>query len=321
MNRFSSKMSEDLENMIALKVATHHSESTYIERAKAFDGFCMGKYPDAELIVKEIVLDWVKDALDSHTRNVAHSRIAFARTFAQYQKAIEKEPYIPPKNMLNGNTLFIPYIMTDEELKMLFDKVDTNTSGTKFERVLLSIYFRLTYTCGLRPNESRMIKRADVDLNSGEIRIVNSKWNRSRTVIMSDDMCKAAKKYANYRDLKFPDCEYFFPTHDGGTYTAARMLSKLKKFYELSRPDIPKELLPTVRVYDFRFATAVLNNWIDEKIDINTRLPYLQTYMGHKNISATAYYIHLLPENLVKSSGIDWEKLNAVIPEVEPWEE
>lgn len=323
MSQFFSKMSGDLENMIALKVATNHSESTYIERAKTFDRFCAETYPDAELVTREIILDWVKDALDNHTRNVAHSRIAFTRTFAQYQKAIGKEPYIPPKNMLNGSTLFIPYIMTDEELKILFEKIDQNTSGTKFERILLSTYFRLTYTCGLRPHESRMIKRADVDLNSGEIRIVNSKWNRSRTVIMSDDMCSAAKKYANYRDLKFPDCEYFFPTHSGGTYTAARMLSKFKKFYELSRPDIPKELLPAVRVYDLRhrFATAVLNNWIDEKMDIHARLPYLQTYMGHKNISATAYYIHLLPENLVKSSGIDWEKLNAIIPEVEPWEE
>lgn len=28
--------------------------------------------------------------------------------------------------------------------------------------------------------------------------------------------------------------------------------------------------------------------------------------MGHKDWEATAYYIHLLPEKLVKSAGIDW---------------
>lgn len=131
------------------------------------------------------------------------------------------------------------------------------------------------------------------------------------------------EKYATKRDIKFPESEYFFPTNSGGLHTAAHMAYRFKKFYAASHPDIPKELLPAVRVYDLRhrFATAVLNKWLDEKIDINARLPYLQAYMGHKNISSTAYYIHLLPENLTKSAGVDWKHLNAMIPEVEPWEE
>ena len=101
------------------------------------------------------------------------------------------------------------------------------------------------------------------------------------------------------------------------------MQNRFKKFYELSRPDIPKELLPAIRVYDLRhrFATAVITRWLDNKVDINSRLAYLQTYMGHKEIASTAYYIHLLPENLTKSAGVDWKNLNAVIPEMKPWEE
>jgi len=42
--------------------------------------------------------------------------------------------------------------------------------------------------------------------------------------------------------------------------------------------------------------------------------------MGHKELAATAYYIHLLPENLVRSSGIDWDSMNRLVPEVELWE-
>lgn len=51
-----------------------------------------------------------------------------------------------------------------------------------------------------------------------------------------------------------------------------------------------------------------------------SRLPYLRTYMGHKELSATAYYIHLLLENLVKSAGIDWDSTRVMLPEVELWE-
>ena len=46
-------------------------------------------------------------------------------------------------------------------------------------------------------------------------------------------------------------------------------------------------------------------------------LPFLREYMGHKNLSETAYYIHILPENLIKSPAIDWDKFNAMFQEVE----
>ena len=86
---------------------------------------------------------------------------------------------------------------------------------------------------------------------------------------------------------------------------------------------IDKELLPSVRIYDLRhrFASARLNQWLDNGEDLFSKLPYLRTYMGHTNLSSTVYYIHLLPENLVKSAGIDWNFLRQMIPEVELWDE
>ena len=57
--------------------------------------------------------------------------------------------------------------------------------------------------------------------------------------------------------------------------------------------------------------------WLDEGKDLYNMLPYLRTYMGHSSLSQTAYYIHILPENLMKSRKIDWDKLNDIIPEDE----
>lgn len=324
MERFNSRFADDLEHMISLKVATNFCESTYLERAKTFDSFCERQFPENDLLTETIVLAWVKDALDCRTRNAAHSRLSFCRTLGEYQKAIGKTPYIPSKNMLSGKSMFVPYIFTDEELTALFEVIDAyQKRSNPFEGVLLSVYFKLCYTCGLRPYECRVLERVNVDLNSGELRIINTKWNKSRTIIVSDEMLELMRKYAFQRDVKFPESEYFFPARDGGVYSATRIQNRFKKFYELSRPDVPKELLPAVRVYDLRhrFATAVINKWLDEQMDINARLPYLQAYMGHKEIASTAYYIHLIPENLAKTAGVDWKNLNAVIPEVESWEE
>ena len=90
-----------------------------------------------------------------------------------------------------------------------------------------------------------------------------------------------------------------------------------------SNPGVDPDMLPPVGIYDLRhrFASAALGRWLDNGENLFNRLPYLRAYMGHKELSATVYYIHLLPENLVKSAGIDWDSLRQMIPEVELWDE
>ena len=245
MIEFNSKMAFDIKGMIELKTATHFSETTYTDRAKAFDRFCKDHFPEEEVITESITLCWIKDALDHHARNTAHSRIAFIRTLSSYQKALGKNPYVPPANMLNGKSIFVPYIFTYNELKDLFYQIDISEKGTVFERILFSTYFRLAYTCGLRPYEVRTLKRSNVDLNSGEIRIINSKWNRSRTIVMSDDMQNLAKKYANIRDLKYPECEWFFPSHTGvAAIPPVRYRTDLRNFMNYPIRIFPKNFFP-----------------------------------------------------------------------------
>ena len=106
-------------------------------------------------------------------------------------------------------------------------------------------------------------------------------------------------------------------------YHGGRHLQKILNIAERSHPGTDRELLPRVRTYDLRhrFASAALCRWLDEGRNLYNMLPYLRVYMGHKTLAQTAYYIHLLPENLLKSKGIEWDRLNDVIPEAEEWED
>ncbi len=319
--KFISRFADDLDGMIELRVSLGAAESTYMSRAVSFDRYAAENYPLETNLTEPLVLGWIKPDIENPSKS-AHYKAAFARTFGKYLDSIGKPAYIISDTYMAGKSIFMPYIFSDKELAGIFHEIDIYKNPKKpFEEILLSTYFRLMYTCGLRPNEGRNIKRNDVDLDLGEIRILNTKWHKSRTVVMSDDMKVLARNYTNIRDAAFPESEYFFPNPGGGPYTATWFGGKFRKFFALSQPDVPQELLPSIRVYDLRhrFATAVLNRWLDQKVDISSRLPYLQTYMGHKEISATAYYIHLLPENLVKSAGVDWASMNSMIPEVELW--
>lgn len=71
------------------------------------------------------------------------------------------------------------------------------------------------------------------------------------------------------------------------------------------------------RPYDLRhaFATRNLMRWVDEGQNIMVLLPFLSTYMGHSEFDSTLYYIHLLPERIRKSAGIDWRLLSSIYTE------
>ena len=75
-----------------------------------------------------------------------------------------------------------------------------------------------------------------------------------------------------------------------------------------------REALLNALTYDLRhnFATQTLMRWIDEGRDVMALMPYLSTYMGHVSLEETLYYIHLLPERLKSSPGIDWKMLNDI---------
>ena len=48
-------------------------------------------------------------------------------------------------------------------------------------------------------------------------------------------------------------------------------------------------------------------------------LPYLRAHMGHERFADTAYYIHILPENLLCTPSVDWDAIDADVPEVGVW--
>lgn len=322
MRNFTSGFAADLNGMIDFKTALGYAERTFMDRSRQFDCFCVNRYPEATVITEDLAVRWLR--MDENTSpGVIHARAAFLRGFARYQKAIGKHAFVLPDAYISGKRAFIPYLFTTDELSKLFAAIDAYECKTNPLRSRqYQTYFRLTYTCGLRPGEGRVLKREDVNLKTGEVRILNTKWHKSRTVVMSDDMLSLAKEYAAERDAVFPKDDYFFPQQHSKPFSANTMQSKFRMFFALSQPDIPEDLLPAVRVYDLRhrFATTVLNKWLNEKRNLSSRLPYLQTYMGHKNIAATAYYIHLLPEQLVKNAGIDWDSMNAILPRCELWE-
>jgi len=318
MSKFSSTFSAKLDAMLDYRAARGYKRETYLRSLIKFDSFCAEHFPEATELTREIVHAWV----DSETEGT-HSLVGAASTirqFGKYLNAVDEEAYILPDKYAPCKTAFTPYIFTDDELTALFKEVDRlpPSKSEPFLHEIAPVLFRLTYTCGLRPNEGRELLTENVNLHTGEVLITHTKMNKERIVVMSDDMLAMCRHYDIRRNVFSCGSPYFFPASDGEALVNAKILAAFNKAWTAAVCSPQNPAPRSVRVYDLRhrMASACLNRWLDEKQDLMVMLPYLRAYMGHGKLSETAYYIHILPENLIKSAAIDWDVFNAMFPEV-----
>jgi integrase len=315
MNEFKSAFAVQIAEMLEFREAIGYKADTHKAYLLKFDEFCCENYPAATELTERIALAWAEPEQGCGVG--ANQAI---RAFGDYLAAMNEPAYILPEGYTSQKSSFNAYVFTDRELSALFSEIDCvqPSAANPHINIIAPVLFRLTYTCGLRPNESRELLREHVNLETGEIFITNTKKQRERMVVMSDDMLEYARNYETIRRSLADDNLFFFPSAQGTPYSANTIDKLIKSCWTRANPDITKKELPSVRVYDLRhrFASACLNRWLDEKRDLMVMLPYLRAYMGHLRMDDTLYYVRLLPEKLVKSGSINWDALDNMLPEV-----
>lgn len=273
-----------------------------------FIRYCTALYPDASGISQDMVDGW----LLSHPYS-DNSRAAFISRLRQYAKHLVflgYDSFIPDDDYSVRKTRYEPYLFTDEELGALFGAIDRYTgksSGKKYlPEMVIPVYSRMLYCCGMRPQEPPGLLWEDVDLSTGDVYIRQSKQHRDRHITLSGDMrliCEAYDRLSGPR-------RWFFQKTDGTPYNAAwyggifRIVLKDSGIMWRGNP----------RPYDLRhaFASRTMVRWMEEGRDIMVLIPYLSAYMGHSDFSSTLYYIHLLPEKLRSSAGVNREMLGSI---------
>lgn len=310
---FLSQFSSAMEEFIVFRCNLGYKRLTYECYLKKLDKFIAERFPNEETLTKNVVMKWIE-----YTPTAGSARIV--RLFAEYLVNTGIDAFILPANFIGRKKRSMPYILSDAELNRLFRSIDKHSlnKGICLIKGTYSVMFRLIYTCGLRPSEGIKLKREHVSESTGEILIANSKSNRDRTVIMSDDMNAYMKQYLSIWEITHEDNPYLFPFGDSHIkYNQARDF--LRSCWQDANPTIDQTALPKIRIYDLRhrFATENIMRWTEQKENIPALLPYLKTYMGHADLSGTEYYLHLMPERISAYMEALLNDLTKLVPEVE----
>lgn len=293
--QYKGPFKEHLQNHVELKKAVGYKYDAEIRHLKRFDQFTLEKHPGAIDLTKEIILDWCgKKTYETQTNR--SSRASIMRQFAKYMDSVGANAYILPKGYYPKGQQYTPYIYTTEELTKFFTESEKckYCCECPYRHLIMPVFFRMVYMCGLRLSEARLLKVADVDLENGILIIHQSKKDNSRMVPMSKTLIERCRHYSD-KVHPFSEVEdYYFPALGGNPMTMGNVYKNFRKFLwgaNISHGGRGKG----PRVHDFRHTYAVhcLKKWTEQEKDLTAYLPVLKTYMGHDTFEETAYYLRM----------------------------
>jgi len=200
-------------------------------------------------------------------------------------------PWTPRKELRSAARIF-----SREEMRALFAAADRlpRNPRSPFRHLVVPELFRVLYGCGLRVGEARRLTLADVDLDSGLLRIHQGKFHRDRIVPMAPGLQCRLARYAKALEGARAPSEPFFPAPRGrqyghqGIYCIFRGLLERAGIGHGGRGRGP-------RLHEIRHTFAVhrLEAWYRAGEDLNAKLPLLATYLGHHSMVGTQAYLQL----------------------------
>ena len=290
---FGSGFADEINKYIDHKVANGYKEKSFTILLRDFDRFCIRRGITGVSFTREDVDAWsAKRETEATTSHYA--RVNKIKCFMEYLK-LKGYDVCLLQDVFFKATGFQPHIYTNDEIRRYFHAVDTYSSGrSKMDVVILPVFFRLLYCCGTRINETAGIRKRDVDLDAGIIKLLETKNGCERYIILNAEMKKLMARFADKCFYLYKDDDYIFPS-------VAKTRREGKRIYEIHRLLLQRAGIPYIggghgpRIHDWRhtFAVRSFKQMIDRGMDMYVALPVLSTYLGHKTIYATERYVRL----------------------------
>ena len=225
------------------------------------------------------------------------ARLGLVRQFAKYVSALDPRTEIPSATLLPGRRpRGTPYVYSAEDVLALLDAAQSMRMA--FIATTYTTLLGLLACTGMRVGEALALDRSDLDPRRGLLVVRHSKFGKSRLVPLAPTTLVALAAYGRARDRKIRRAKNpsLFTSSVGTRLdygSVHRAFLRLVQRAGLSdrRPRRP-------RIHDLRhsFVVGTLLDWYRAGVDVESRLPWLSTYLGHVSPSSTYWYLTATPE-------------------------
>ncbi|MHB1954669.1 MAG: tyrosine-type recombinase/integrase [Sulfobacillus sp.] len=317
MPKFTSFLAPLVQDyMTYQKASGRWNDASYEPNLLLFDRYCQTHYPEAAGLSQAMIDAWCCQR-DTETNNSCRSRIYVVASFIGYLKTRGKTRVMPPDIPRKEKRTYIPHAFTEAELRNFFRACDTlpaasHTPDQRSRKITIPVFFRLLYSSGLRTNEARMLRVADVDWRQGILNIRYSKGHAQHYVVLHDSMLDLLKRYDAAIRRWYPHRTYFFPARGNSFHTRQWVQTNFRALWDQYNSS-------HATAYELRHHYAIenINHWTAEGFGFDAKLQYLSKSMGHRTVESTRYYYALVPglaEILEEKTGADFD---TIVPEVD----
>ncbi len=217
------------------------------------------------------------------------------------------------------------YLYTDEEIhNVLRSALSYPSPKAPLRPITLFTMLVLSYCAGLRGGELVRLKLGDVDVREGTIDIRETKFFKYRRLPLAPGVMAALNRYLSLRESAGaptnPQSPLFWSPQRGRGYSVGGVRLVLTDV--LRRAGVkPTHGAVGARVHDLRHSMVGhrMREWYKLGINPQSKLPYLATYLGHKDIRSTLVYLNITPE-LLQEAGERFRKHGAsALQTTEDW--
>jgi integrase len=259
-------------------------------------------------ITIEAALAWAQQPPASAAGRVTTNgprRMTAARGFARYLSGIDARTQVPPLGLIPYRARWRPpFIYSAADIDTLLE-VTRQTITTPLRAVTYQTLIGLLAASGLRIGEAIKLDRTDIDWAQGVLLIRESKFGKSRLVPLHPTSMQALGSYAQRRDQAQPrpaEPAFFVSLHR----TRLLYANVQRTFRQLiDSAGIGAGALSPPRLHDLRhtFAVRTLLSWYRAGQDVQSKVPWLSTYLGHREPASTYWYLSAAPELLALAAA------------------
>jgi integrase/recombinase XerD len=294
---FQSVLAPFLDQFLQEKYACGYTYHEPIRILHHLDDFLVQQGLQTVELPRSLARNWLaKKAHES--ASTQQQRITVVRQFSGFLLRAGYRAFVPDSTLSARKSIFVPRMLTDEELRKFFNAVDTlePTARSPLRHLIMPEVFRLLYGCGFRVREVLKLRVQDVDLNQGIITVEQGKFRKDRLVPPALSLVNRLRKYADHFQRQ-PSDAIFFPGPTGGPFALRTVYTLFRELLlQCGIPHAGRGKGPRIHDYRHLFALHSLRRWYRDGEDLDAKLPLLATYLGHQHLAGTQRYLHLTAE-------------------------
>lgn len=252
-------------------------------------------------LTEDLALRWARLPADANPMWWA-KRLVVVRGLARFWHTFDPRVQVPPSGVFgSSNCRRAVHIYTVREIALLLEAA--GQLRPDFRAVTFKTLLALLACTGLRIAEALKLQLEDFDTNAATLMIRRSKFGQSRVVPLQPSSVRALVAYQavcqKYRGPSGSTAFFLSARSTPIPYDTVRTtFARLRKRLGWLKPPIP-------RIHDLRhtFAVRRLTAWQRERNDVlDRKILALGTYLGHRNIRHTYWYLSATPELLALAS-------------------